>query len=152
MSNNAMLFVGADHRGHFVKNEIVNRLKAKGYSVIDMSDRALNPDDDYPVFAGKVVNEVLAHGEDAKGILLCGSGQGMAMTANRYKGIRAALVWDKNQAKLARNDDDSNVLVLPADLFEKNINSAIDIIETWLKTPFESLPRRVRRIKQMDEV
>lgn len=152
MLNNILLFVGSDHRGYFLKNEIVKRLKAKGYSVTDKSGVNLNLEDDYPVFAGKVVNEVLANGDDARGILFCGSGQGMAMTANRRRGIRAAVVWDKTQAKLARNDDDSNVLAIPADLFEKNIEGAMDIIETWLKTPFESLPRRIRRIKQMDDL
>lgn len=152
MSTNHEIFISSDHRGHHLKNELANKLRAKGYKVNDKSADKFNPEDDYPVFAGRVVHEVLAGGDEARGILLCGSGQGMAMTANRHRGIRAAVVWDKTQAKLARNDDDSNVIALPADIFEKDIDSAVNIVEVWLKTPFESLPRRIRRIRQMDEI
>ena len=76
----------------------------------------------------------------------------MAMAANRYKGIRAVVAWNKDQARFARNDDDSNVIALPADIYENDVNGALSIIETWLTTPYESIPRRNRRIKEMDEL
>lgn len=146
------IIIGADHRGFHLKNQLIIELKARGYEVVDKGDDKLDPDDDYPQFASRVVRELLDTGSEATGILICGSGQGMAMAANRHKGIRAAVAWDKVQARLARNDDDGNVLALPADIFEKNIEVAISVIETWINTPFESIPRRTRRISQMDEL
>jgi len=146
------LYIGADHRGYHLKNVLLRELRSMGYEITDLSDASPNPDDDYPVFASRVSRAVLESNGNSFGILLCGSGQGMAMTANRFKGIRAAVAWDKNQARLARNDDDSNVIALPADIFEKEIEEAVKIIEVWVDTPFESIPRRARRIREMDQL
>lgn len=150
--HNKKIIIGADHRGFHLKNQLIVELKARGYEVIDKGDEKLDPEDDYPQFASRVVREMLDNNYDATGILICGSGQGMAMAANRHKGIRAAVAWDKVQARLARNDDNANVIALPADIYEKNIEGAISVIETWINTPFESIPRRTRRISQMDEL
>lgn len=152
MSPKATIIIGADHRGFHLKNELVKELRARGYVVIDKGDERLDPEDDYPQFAARVVNAMKSSDEDTKGLLLCGSGQGMAMAANRHKGIRAVVAWDKNQARVARSDDDSNVLALPADIFDKKVDEAVSIIETWLNTPFEAIPRRMRRIQQMDSL
>ncbi len=147
------IYIGADHQGFGLKAELLERLKSAGYSVEDDSGTGFNPDDDFPVFASRVVNKLLSSEDnDPRGILICGSGQGMAMTANRYKGIRAAVVWNKEEARLARNDDDSNVLALPARLLKDDPKFTTEIVEVWLKTAFENLPRRVRRIKEMDNL
>lgn len=146
------IIIGADHRGFQLKSRLITELRSRGYDVIDKGDTKLDSEDDYPQFASRVVRELLDSEKSATGILICGSGQGMAMTANRHKGIRAAVVWNKEQARLARNDDDANVLALPADVFEDDIEGAIRIIEIWLSTPFESIARRTRRISQMDEL
>lgn len=147
------LYIGADHRGFLLKEGLEQFLSSHGFVVDDQGSDKLNPDDDYPVFASRVAIKILSSEDaDPRGILFCASGQGMAMTANRFKGIRAALVWNIEEAKLSRIDDDSNVLVLPAGLFEDDKQAMQDIVVTWLNTPFEPAARRIRRIKEMDEL
>lgn len=147
------IYIGADHRGYLLKESLEKFLISRSYDVDDQGDEKLDPDDDFPVFAGRVVTKVLSSEDsDPRGILFCGSGQGMAMTANRYKGIRAAVIWNVEEAKSARNDDNSNVLALPAHLFEDNIQTMQDIVEAWLKTPFDNSARRTRRIAEMDNL
>lgn len=147
------IFIGADHRGFLLKESLEKFLTSRGYTVDDQGDQKLDPDDDFPIFASRVVVKVLSSDDsDPRGILFCGSGQGMAMMANRYKGIRAAVVWNVEEARAARNDDDSNVLALPAHIFEDDRQAMQDVVEAWLKTPFDSAARRVRRIKEMDSI
>lgn len=145
------IFVGADHNGYVLRNQIIDYLRRARYEVDDLGDVKLDPDDDFPQFAGRVVSKMLASDDpDPRGILICGSGQGMCMAANRFKGIRASLVWNVEEARAARNDDDSNVLCLPAHLLNKE--EALLITETWLNTPFAGAARFVRRLKQLDEL
>jgi ribose 5-phosphate isomerase B len=145
------IYIGADHNGFYLRNSLLTYLKKAGYDVEDEGDQTLDPADDYPVFAKKVVTKVLTSEDpDPRGILICGSGQGMCMVANRYKGIRAALGYDREAARTARNDDNSNILCLPAHVLEKD--AANVIMETWLHTPFGTAPRYARRIQEMDEV
>jgi len=145
------LFIGADHNGFDMKARLIEELTRAGYEVIDEGDKELNPTDDFPQFAASVVTAMKASDDqDPRGILLCGSGQGMCMAANRYKGMRASLVWNQHEARAARNDDDSNVLCLPARSIDAN--EAIRITETWLATPFAGAPRFKRRIKELDEL
>src|SRR3990167_2096902 len=115
------IFVGADHNGYDLRKQLVSYLTRAGYEVVDEGEAVLDPNDDFPVFAGRVVMDVLGSSDkDARGILICGSGQGMCMAANRFKGIRAALGYDKDSVRSARNDDNSNVLCLPARVLEKD--------------------------------
>lgn len=145
------IYIGADHNGFHLRNSLITHLKKAGYDVVDDGDVQLDPNDDFPVFASKVVNDVLSSDDrDSRGILLCGSGQGMCMAANRFKGIRAALGWDRESVKSSRNDDDSNILCLPARVVEKD--EANVLVEAWLNTPFVGAPRFVRRIKELDEL
>lgn len=145
------IFIGADHNGYNLKNDLVRYLKSAGYDVVDEGDTVLKPEDDYPVFASKVVRDMQATGDPtARGILLCGSGQGMCIAANRYKGIRACLGYDRESVRSARNDDDANILCIPAKLIEKG--EANIIIETWLNTPFAAAPRYIRRNKEIDDL
>lgn len=145
------IFIGADHNGYVLRNQIIDYLRRARYEVDDLGDVKLDPDDDFPQFAGRVVSKMLASDDpDPRGILICGSGQGMCMAANRFKGIRASLVWNVEEARAARNDDDSNVLCLPAHLLNKE--EALLITETWLNTPFAGAARFVRRLKQLDEL
>jgi len=147
------IFIGSDHGGFLLKESLEKFLISRGYTVDDQGDEKLDPDDDFPVFASRVVTQMLSSDDpDPRGILFCGSGQGMAMMANRYKGIRAAVIWNVEEARTARNDDDSNVLALPAHLFDDDRQAMQDIVEAWLKTPFEPAVRRVRRIKEMDSL
>src|SRR5258708_4759960 len=144
------IYIGADHRGFILKKELADFLRRTGSEVIDVGDKELNPNDDFPQFAGKLASALLASNDaNAHGILICGSGQGACMAANRFKGIRAALGYDRTAAKISRNDDDSNVLGLPADVLAKD--KANSIVETWLATPFADATRFIRRNKELDE-
>ncbi len=143
------VYVGSDHNGYHLKEILTAYLCKAGHTVVDTGNKTQNPEDDYPEFAARAVAAILAsNDQQPRAILLCGSGQGMCMAANRYKGIRAALGWSKTAAISSRNDDDSNVLCLPAkELSEKEL---LDIVDTWLTTPFAGASRFVRRIKEMD--
>ena len=103
------------------------------------------------MFAAKVAKDILTSDDhDARGILICGSGQGMCMAANRYKGIRALLGYDRESVRSARNDDDANVLCLPSNIFKDD--AANSLVETFLNTPFGAAQRYKRRIVEMDDV
>lgn len=145
------IFVGADHRGFYLRNSLITYLKRAGYDVHDEGDEKLDPEDDFPVFATKVVHQ-LQSSEDAdpRGILICGSGQGMCIAANRFKGIRACMGYDRESVRSSRNDDDANILCLGADVLEKD--NANVLVETFLNTPFAGAPRQKRRIQEIDEL
>lgn len=145
------VYIGADHNGFHLRNALIEYLKRAGYDVVDEGDTKLEPEDDFPVFAQRVVKDVLGSDDsDARGILLCGSGQGMCMAANRFKGIRAALGYDRESIRAARNDDDANVLCLPANTIDK---SQLNILtEMFLNTAFAAAPRFKRRLAQLDEM
>ncbi len=143
------VYIGADHNGFHMRNALIAYLKRAGYDVVDEGDEQFNPEDDFPVFATKVVKDILVN-PDAKGILLCGSGQGMCMAANRFKGIRACLGYDRESIRLSRNDDDANILCLPATTLEKD--KANLLVETFLNTPFAAATRFKRRIAELDEL
>jgi ribose 5-phosphate isomerase B len=143
------IFIGADHNGYELKEKLEEYLRSQGHEVVDKGNTDLQPDDDFPMYAAQVASEVLAN-ENSRGVLLCGSGQGVCMAANRYKGIRASLVWDNDEAHSSRNDDDANILCLPAK--KLNFEQAKPLVETWLETPFAGSARFARRIKQMDQL
>lgn len=145
------VYLGTDHNGFYLRNMLVEYLKKAGYDVHDESLAQLNPEDDFPVFAQKVVKDILTSDDpEPRGILLCGSGQGMCMTANRFKRIRAAMVYDLESARSSRNDDDANIICLPAKTLEKD--DAKVIVEAFLTTPFAGAERYKRRIREMDEI
>lgn len=144
------IYIDADHNGFAYKKSLIAFLEKSGYQVEDLGSPEIDPTDDFTSAASRVCNEVLASHNRAKGILLCGSGQGVCMAANRHKGIRAALCWDNREAKASRNDSDSNVLCLPAAMI--SIDKAKAITHTWLNTPFAGAVRFKRRIAQLDEL
>src|SRR5688572_24728356 len=134
------IFLGADHNGFELKKALLEVLQRSGHEVADEGDTKLDPADDFPQFAERVVRAMQVSGDSqARGILICGSGQGMCMAANRFKGIRASLVWDVAEAHAARNDDDSNVLCLPARSI--GTDEAVRITEAWLMAPFAGATR-----------
>ncbi|HSW99606.1 MAG TPA: RpiB/LacA/LacB family sugar-phosphate isomerase [Patescibacteria group bacterium] len=145
------IYIGADHNGFEMKRALTEGLIRAGYEVIDEGDERLDPDDDYPQFAARAVAGIKTSDDsDARGILICGSGQGICIAANRFKGIRAALAWNMEEVHASRNDDDCNVLCLPARYM--NIDQALKLAEAWLATPFAGAPRYKRRIKELDEL
>jgi ribose 5-phosphate isomerase B len=147
-----IIYLASDHNGLELKGYLLNFLQMGGYSVEDVGDKKLNPEDDFPVFASKAVNAIKNSPEDAdpRGILICGSGQGMCMAANRFEGIRAALCWNITEARSARNDDNSNVLCLSAS--STSTKEAEAIVNAWLNTPFAAATRFIRRLKQLDDL
>lgn len=145
------IFVAADHNGFQLRNRIVAYLKRAGYDVVDNGDFKLDPEDDFPVFAARVIHHMKSSGDtDSRGILICGSGQGMCMAANRYKGIRACMGYDRESIRASRNDDDANVLCLAARVLKKD--QANVLVETFLNVPFSHVGRYQRRIKELDEI
>jgi ribose 5-phosphate isomerase B len=143
------VFVGADHRGYELKNQVCEHLRHRGFSVEDEGALTLDNHDDYPKYAYTVVTKVL--GEDGSfGILICGSGQGMAMAANKVRGVRAALAWSPAEARAARHDDDANVLVLPADMID--VDTALAVTEDFLREKFSGEERHRRRLEQIEEL
>jgi len=148
------IYLGADHNGFHLKERVLAYLAKHGYDVEDIGDHELNPEDDFPVFAQSAALKVIGStDDDPRAILLCGGGQGMAMAANRFKGIRASVIWDAFEAKMTRNDNDSNVLCLSSRMFEDPEDiSWQGVIETWLNTPFAAAPRYKRRNAELDEL
>ncbi len=148
------IFLGSDHNGYHLKEQVFAYLAKRGYDIEDVGGKELDPEDDFPQFAQMAALKVLGEDEksDPRAILLCGGGQGMAIAANRFRGIRASVIWDDYEAKMTRNDNDSNVLCLPSRILEKDEAEWKAILDTWLATPFASAPRYKRRNTQIDEV
>jgi ribose 5-phosphate isomerase B len=145
-----MIYIGADHRGYKLKEILRVYLQELGYGFEDLGNKELDSDDDYPDFALAVAKKVAENPEENRGILLCGSGVGVDVTANKIKGILSALCFDAKQAKASRNDDNTNVLSLPADYISEDL--AKEIVKTWLETPFSDLERHARRIEKIKEI
>jgi len=147
------IFLGSDHNGFHLKQDVFSYLSKRGYDVEDVGDKILDPNDDFTDFAQQAVVKVIGStDEDPRAILLCGGGQGMAMAANRFRGIRASVVWDPHEAKMTRNDNDSNVLCIPSRVLEDDSALWQGIVETWIATPFASAPRFKRRNDKLDEL
>lgn len=148
------VFVGADHQGYYLKEKIESYLAKRNYDVHDVGNTELDPDDDFPQFAQMAATRVLGEDEadDPRAILICGGGQGMCMAANRFRGIRASLIMDAGEAKRSRQDNDSNVLCLPARVLDDDAELWKDIIDTWLTTSFSGTPRYKRRNDDLDRL
>lgn len=141
-----MIYLGADHRGFSLKETLKAFLLESGQMVKDCGAFEMDINDDYPDFA-KAVCEALAADPEGKGILICGSGHGMDMIANKYKGVRAALCFNQKVAIQSREHEDANVLVLPSDWLKEK--EAEEIVKAWLETPFGEAERNVRRLQKI---
>jgi ribose 5-phosphate isomerase B len=137
--------IGSDHAGVALKQRLVDELRALGF---EPDDVGTNSDEsvDYPDFAHTVARRV-AGGEVRRGVLLCGTGLGMSYAANRHAGVRAAVAWTAEVARLAREHNDANVLVLPARFLDAP--AGVEILRTWLTTPFEG-GRHARRVAAIE--
>lgn len=148
------IYLGSDHNGYRLKEKVFAYLAKRNVAVEDVSGKELDPDDDFPEFAQAAALKVIGDDDkDPRAVLICGGGQGMAMAANRFRGIRASVIWDAEEARMTRNDNDSNVLCLPARVLDMEDDKVWQaIIDTWLHTPFASAPRYKRRNTQIDEI
>lgn len=145
-----MIYIASDHRGFLLKEDLKQKLQQSGFIVKDLGNDHLDPDDDYVDYAKKVALEIVTDQDDSRGILLCGSGVGMDIVANKIDNIRCALVCDVAGAKQAREHEDANVISLAADKLDKN--QAYEIIMTFLNTPFSNQARHIRRLKKLSQV
>lgn len=141
------LYIGSDHRGFQLKAHLINFLKNHLYEVIDEGTASQEEKVDYPDFAHKVAKQVASSGGQNFGILICYTGIGMSIAANKTKGVRAALCHDIESATLARKHNDANILVLGS----RNLpeNTAVEIVKNFLATKFEE-GRHAERVNKID--
>lgn len=142
-----MIAIGCDHGGVELKKEIIKYLEGKGYEYKDYGTYT-SDSCDYPVYAKKVAHAIL-DGTCEKGILICGTGIGIGITANKIKGIRAALCHDVFSAQATREHNDANIVTLGARVIGPGL--AVKIVDTFLNTEFSNDERHVNRIRQMEE-
>ena len=140
------ILLANDHAGTSLKNEIKKVLEKKGYNVTNLGCDT-EESVDYPDFAHPLAEKV-SNNDDLKGIIICGSGIGVSMSANKHKGVRSALCWNKETAKLSRSHNNANVLSLPARFLAKK--EAIEIVETFLNTDFEG-GRHKKRVDKINK-
>lgn len=145
-----MIYIGADHGGFRLKAKLKKALQAEGLAFIDVGAAKYNATDDYPDYAVKVARQVSRNPLKHLGVLICRSGQGVCIAANKFKHVRAALVWNTEEAKVSRNDDMSNVLCLPADYVSPAI--AERILDVWLSTSYSTETKHLRRIKKISQL
>lgn len=143
-----MISIASDHGGYCLKEHIKAYLTAKGINVLDCGCDS-QESCDYPIFA-KAAAEAVADGRCEKGIVICTTGIGISISANKVKGIRCALCSDPLSAKMTRLHNDANMLAMGAGIVGENL--ALEIVETFLNTPFSGEERHSRRISLIEEV
>lgn len=141
------IYIGSDHGGYNLKKKIIEVFSSEGYELEDMGTNSLDSCD-YPVYAKRVCDKVVE--TNSKGILVCGTGIGMSIAANKINGIRAALCSDTFSARMTREHNDSNVLCLGERVTGQDL--ALDIVKIWLETPFSNGERHVGRINLIKEL
>lgn len=141
--------IGSDHRGYPLKEQLIGMLRSKGHEVLDEGTCG-SESVDYPDFAVLVAKKV-SQGTAERGVLICGTGIGMAITANKFSGVRAAPCNDEVTAEISRRHNDLNVLCLSADMLSPR--TVERMVEVWLTTPFEGgrHERRVEKIHQLEK-
>lgn len=144
------IFIGADHRGFELKNKLIEYLQEKNIRIIDMGNFEFDLQDDYPDFAKKVSEAVAKNPDDSVGILICGSGVGVSIAANRFQKVRCALGFDEEQIRHARENDHVNVLSLPSDYID--FEKAKTMIDIFLASEPKMEEKYLRRVGKIDEI
>lgn len=139
--------IASDHAGFELKQQVKQLLASKGFEVIDYGTNS-SESCDYPDFAHQV-GQVINNATYSRGIVICGSGNGVQMTVNKYPNVRCALCWTVELAQLARQHNDANVLSLPARFIPADL--ALQIVEAYLSTPFEG-GRHLRRVQKINQL
>lgn len=153
------IFIGTDHAGYVLKEKLVTFLKAQGHEVIDKGAFEYNEGDDYPDFVIPVAREVSHDPDNTKGIILGATGEGEAITANKFSHVRAVVYYGKSHSVVddeadvlirSREHNNANILSLGARYFtEEDMMSAVDL---WLKTPYSKGERHIRRLAKIDQI
>ena len=141
------IFIGSDHGGYNLKEKIKEVFTPLGYEFEDVGTDSLNSCD-YPIFAKKVAEKVIE--TDGRGILVCGTGIGMSICANKFKGIRASHCTDTFSARMTREHNNSNILCLGERITGQDL--ALDIVKIWLETPFSNGERHINRLNLIKEI
>jgi ribose 5-phosphate isomerase B len=149
------IYLGSDHRGFELKEKIKSFLINKAYEVEDLGALVYDPTDDYPVYAHAVAEAVVSDKEfgdrgNIRGIVFCGSAVGASIVANKVKSAWAGVVWNEELAKLSREHNNANILVLSADDIAEE--EMIKIIHIWLATKFSGEARHVRRLRELEAI
>lgn len=144
-----MIYIGADHRGFELKEKVAKWLFEWNHKFEDMGAENLDPSDDYTKYA-EAVGSLVGKEKDAKGILICGSGVGVDVAANKFDGVRASVGKNPAQVKAGRNDDDMNILVLAADYTKDD--EAKEMLKNFLETKFENIARHERRLQEIEKI
>lgn len=142
------IYLGADHAGFDLKEKIKSWLKKKRISFVDCGNLVFDKDDDYPDFAERVAKAVVK--SKSLGILICGSGQGMCITANKIRGAQAVIPFSKEEARLSRRHNNANILCLSGRYI--GFPKASIITDTFLQTKFIPIARHVRRLKKIAQI
>jgi ribose 5-phosphate isomerase B len=140
------VYVGSDHAGFELKKELVRRLTEAGHEVHDVGATRLDPEDDYPAFCLDAASRVVAD-PGSLGVVVGGSGNGEQISANKVPGVRAALIWNRDTARLAREHNDANVAAIGARMH--SVDAACALVTLFLSTAFSGGARHVRRIGEI---
>ncbi|MBI2639185.1 ribose 5-phosphate isomerase B [Candidatus Peregrinibacteria bacterium] len=142
------VYIGSDHAGFDLKQALQKHLQSQNYKVVDLGVFAVEPPADYPDIAHEVAEKVREnHG--GRGILVCGTGVGMCMAANKSPGIRAAVCESAQTVEMSRRHNDANILCLGGRVLKPEI--AVQFVDIFMKTPFEGEERHVRRVNKIDK-
>ncbi len=147
------IFIGADHRGFSLKESLKKWLSENGIEHEDLGAYEFDPKDDYPIYAERVaekISDALKNSTDARGILICGSGIGVDIVANKFEGIRSGLGINIQQVTSARRDDNINVLAIAAD--ETESEDAVTMLASFIETEFVPSASHARRLNEIEEI
>ncbi len=147
------IFIGADHRGFELKEKIKTWMSDNNIAFQDAGAFELDPNDDYPTYAEKVAADVsfdIEVEKESLGIIICGSGVGVDITANKYDGIRAGLGINQEQVISAKRDDNINILALAADTTDEH--KAIEMVKAFIETPYENSEKHERRLEEIEKI
>ena len=143
------VYLASDHAGFDLKQEIKNYLLSQNYIIEDCGDFTPTKDDDYPEFIAKAA-EKISNDQDSKAIVFGKSGAGEEIVANKFKNVRAVIGFSKENVKLARKDNDANILALGSQFV--NTEDAIELVKLFLETPFSNADRHKRRIEEISNL
>ncbi len=143
------IYIGADHRGYFLKEKIAKWLFEWGYDFFDVGAQSLDLKDDYTKYASETAS-LVANEKGGRGIVLCGSGVGVDVVVNKFDGIRASVGKSEEQIKAGRKDDNMNILVIAADYTDEY--EAKDMVRAFLETKFGKKERYKRRLKEIEKI
>jgi len=146
---NNKIYIGSDHRGFSLKEKIAKWLFENKYDFLDLGAESLDLKDNYTKYASEVAS-LVSNNEGSKGILLCGSGVGVDVVANKFDGVRSSMGKNKEQVKAGRAHDDMNILVIAADFTKEN--EAKEMLRTFLETKFDGESKHKRRLEEIEKI